>query len=637
MKHNTTLRLLLLSAAMPLLCAAAKVSGDPTLMTVGKHDVKLSDYTRMISKNSAVTNPDETTAQRLDRFALYKMKVMAAREAGLDTLKTHRNELESYQRELSAPYMFDREMRDSLVNAAYSHLERLVTVSHLWLRPRNDEEAERMTELADSIRGAVMEGADFNELIRRFSQEQGADRTGGRLTIVGGMTPYEFEDKAYNTAIGELSPVFSSKIGIHLLRPEASRPNPGEVKARHILKRFNTPDHSDSLQAYAAIDSLARLLAAGADFATLASTDTDDPSGKGKGGALPWFGTGRMVPEFEKAAFALDKGEISGPVRTSYGYHLILKEDARPYPTLDSMRTQIENQISRDSRFNDIHRRAADRFAASEGISLDRRAASRIANLVGLAGRVDSTIIPNLKETVLFTIGGEPRTAADALADLIQTGTSTTGAAVNSMIENYYRRAVQDRMFHTLPQREPEFAHLANTYDEDLLVYEISNREVWDRANTDTEGLEKYFQNHRQDFNWERPHYIGWVVSAENDSIADLAMAYLEQLPADTKNYTQELRKRFSNKVKIDQVNSQAGQFPIIDYVAFEGPRPETGNRWKAFRAFRGLIVEQPRSAKDVKGPAGIAYQKQLEEEWVKKLRKRYPVKLNKKTVKQLD
>ena len=140
MKHNT-LRFFLIAAALPVLCAAAShVSDDPTLMTVGKQEIKLSDYNQMINKNSSATGADESTQQRLDRFARYKMKVMAAREAGLDTLKTHRSELESYQRELSSPYMYDREMRDSLVRAAYSHIDRLVTLSHLWLHTRKPKE-----------------------------------------------------------------------------------------------------------------------------------------------------------------------------------------------------------------------------------------------------------------------------------------------------------------------------------------------------------------------------------------------------------------------------------------------------------------------------------------------------------------
>lgn len=633
---NPVKRLLIIAAAMPLLCAAAsQVTDDPTLMTIGKTPVRLSEYTRAVNKNASAA-ADESTEQRLDRFALYKMKVMAAREAGLDTVAAHRKELENYQRELAGPYMFDRAMRDSLVNAAYSHLGRVATISHLWLQPRSEQDFPQMLKLADSIRTAVNAGADFSELIRRYSQEQGADRSGGRLTISAGMTPYEFEDMAYKTPVGELSPVFTSRLGIHLLRPEEFKTNPGEVKTRHILKRFATPDHSDSLAALASIDSLARLLSAGADFATLASANTDDPSGQNKGGDLPWFGIGRMVPEFESAAFALRDGEVSAPVRTSYGYHLILREAGRPVAPLDTVRSKIENQINHDSRFADIHHRAAARYAASEGITLDRNAARRTAELVAQAGRVDSTMIPTLRDITLFTIADVPYTADQALRDEIISGTPTTGAAVNADIENFFRRSVQERMFRTLPQREPDYAAIANTYEEDLLVFEISNREVWDRANTDAEGLERYFRSHRKDFKWERPHYIGWVVSAENDSIADLALAYLQELPADTKNLGQELRKRFTNKVKIDQVNSQAGQFPIIDYIAFDGPRPAANGRWTAFRAFRGEIVDQPRKAADVKGPVGIAYQKQLEDQWVKKLRKRYPVKLNKKAVSQL-
>lgn len=627
----------MLAAAAPLLvAAAAQIADNETLMTVGRQQVKVGDYNRMIQKNAAAAAADESTDSRIDRFALYKMKVQAARDAGLDTIESHRKELDNYRRELAAPYMFDHQMRDSLVQVAYDHMGKLVTVSHLWLQPRSEAELASMSELADSVRRAVEQGADFNELIKKYSTEQGAAQTGGRLTIIGGMTPYEFEDRAFNTPIGQLSPVFRSRMGIHLLRPEAVAANPGEVKARHILKRFRDPNMADSATVRASIDSIAALLAAGADFKTLASAETEDPSGRTTAGDLPWFGPGRMVPEFEKAAFALADGQLSAPVRTAYGYHIILKEGARPIAPLDSVRKNLEEAISRDSRASQIHARAARRYAAAEGIVLDREAVKKAVGIVGLANRADSSMIPTFQEITLFTINGKPHTADRALANLIETGRRTSGASARSAIDNYFQRMVQERMLETLPEREPEYARLTNSYDEDLLVYEVSNREVWDRANTDTEGLEKYFQAHRKDFSWQRPHYIGWVISAENDSLADAAVAYLTEFPADTKNYGQELRKRFTNKVKIDQVNSAAGQFPIIDYVAFSGTLPAPNGRWTAFRPFRGQVVEQPRSAADVKGAAGMAYQKQLEEQWLKQLRKRYPVKINKKAAKQL-
>ncbi len=97
---------------------------------------------------------------------------------------------------------------------------------------------------------------------------------------------------------------------------------PEEVKAYHILYRDTSPASLKKLQ------ELRKTLSA-TNFKSVANKETQDPSGKGKEGSLGWFSKGRMVPEFEKVAFELKKGEISQPVKTDFGYHIIYVEDKK--------------------------------------------------------------------------------------------------------------------------------------------------------------------------------------------------------------------------------------------------------------------------------------------------------------------
>ena len=88
-----------------------------------------------------------------------------------------------------------------------------------------------------------------------------------------------------------------------------------------------------------------RLLMNGEAFESLAMKYSEDPSTANKGGVLPWFGTGKMVEDFEEAAFALSEvGDITGPVRTDYGFHLIKLLDKKTLPTLDESRRELSKK-----------------------------------------------------------------------------------------------------------------------------------------------------------------------------------------------------------------------------------------------------------------------------------------------------
>ncbi len=111
-----------------------------------------------------------------------------------------------------------------------------------------------------------------------------------------------------------------------------------EVHARHIL--VATEEEAKEIEAE---------LKKGADFATLAKEKSKDPSGAANGGDLGYFTKDQMVPEFAEAAFKLDKGQISDPVHTQFGWHIIKVEDKRtkPTPTFEEVKPQLDNYVAR--------------------------------------------------------------------------------------------------------------------------------------------------------------------------------------------------------------------------------------------------------------------------------------------------
>jgi peptidyl-prolyl cis-trans isomerase C len=136
-----------------------------------------------------------------------------------------------------------------------------------------------------------------------------------------------------------------------------------EVHARHIL--FRVADPNDKAASKAAEDKVKNTIdriKKGEDFATLAGTLTEDPSGKQDGGDLGYFTRDQMVPEFSEAAFNLQKGQISGPVKTQFGWHVLKVEDKRMRepPAFDKVRSEIEEYATRKAQADLVSKLRAD-------------------------------------------------------------------------------------------------------------------------------------------------------------------------------------------------------------------------------------------------------------------------------------
>lgn len=559
-----TIFLSLLILATPLQLFARKQAKEKPVMTIAGKDVTLSEFNYLYHKNADRQTDPVSLDEYIEMFVNYKLKVTDAEAAGLDTLASFRSEFEGYCKEICAPYLIDNAMLDSLRSAAASHYAINVDVSHIMM-PH-----ETPIATVDSLRSALLAGADFAEAANRHSIDRLTSSNGGRLGFIpAGRYPYVFEDVAFNTPVGSISEPVESDAGIHLIRVNAVRDDRGEVKCRHILKltRGLTPELMAAKRA--SIDSIAALLDSGADFATVASAETEDPSGRTTGGDLPPFGAGMMVEEFENAAFALAPGERSGVVTTSFGYHIILCEgrrDDKPAAERDSL---IRIRMDHDGRTELARRRYFDRFRASHH---DLRNADMRA------------------------------LTAAAVADI---------AATNA-----------------------ELGALLNEYREGMLLYEISNLKVWNRPTADAEGLKKFFDSHRADYVWDSPHYKGYVISASSDSLASAAKDYLaatgnELTPG---GYPFALRKRFGSEVKIDRILAARGDNPIVDYLVWGSERPATGDRLASYVIYGGRIIEAPEEPADCGSAVALDWQQALEKEWIATLRATYPVTVNRKS-----
>lgn len=621
---------------------AAIKPADKTVMSIGPEKVSLAEFEYLFNKNNQQQATATSLDDYIDMFVDYKLKVLAAKDAGYDTLSSYRSDMEKYTNELARPYLRTEAVDDSLINVAYDHLREMVDVDHI-LIPSSGPGVDRLKqrELADSIHDALVAGGDFAELAAKYSIDKAAAKRGGHLGfVVGGMWPYTFEDLAFNTPVGSISPVKESRYGFHIIKVNSRKPNPGMVKARHILKSTRDMDETAQANQRKVVDSLLTILRAGADFAETARANTDEPQGKQSGGELPWFSTGQMVQEFNDAAFALQPGQISEPVKTAFGWHIILCEGRKGVQPLDSIRAELETAVKNDERGNLAVKRTIDLWKGQQGLTIDNNEVNKAIQALTTPSTTPAEALPTLEQSnaVLATLGNEKITTgqvagsfrfdADVKADVAT-------ESFRSALDNFIDKTALKQYIASLETTDTDYRNLINEYRDGMLLYEVSNAEIWDKANADTLGLQRFYEDHMSDYRWDRPHYKGFIIAATTDSLANAATEFLSNGTNGAMPSQKEIRKRYGTNVKLERVLAGKGDNAVVDHLCFGAKKPEINSRWKHYRTFGGKIIDQPENASDVKGQVSLAYQQQLEKQWLKSLHKRYKVKVDKKAIRK--
>lgn len=636
--------------ALALTCSLAASAQKPTdvLLTIDNKPVTVSEFNYLYNKNNSQQTDRQTVDQYLDMFVNYKLKVADAEKAGLQNDAKFRKELSGYKRDLAEPYLVSAEAREQMIQDFYKRMGEQVEVDHIMMEyGGSPREIARNAEVLDSLRNAIIDGrADFEAVVKRYSIDPSKRRNNGHIGYISaGQYPYQFEDVVYSTPVGEFSQVFTTPYGHHIVRITNRRPYPGEVKASHILRLTQGLSPEQAAVKKAQIDSLYQVVASGADFAEVAKEWSEDPGSATRGGELGWFGAGMMVPEFEETAFALKNGEISQPFATSYGYHIIYRTDGRGLQPLDSLRRNINEMIDRDDRKNIPMRAKIKDLRQQYGIVNNAKVANSVAAQIKAATAIDSLFLANLKadNRVIFSAKkpAKPVTVANVAGMFNKSATSLTPEqfasyfeqAANSAADNAALDAGRENLLTT----NAEYRNLLNEYRDGILLFDISEQKVWDRAKTDTEGLNRYFNENRSRYTtWTKPRFKGVVVFATTDSVADAAKAYLEQNPVAPREVAEALKPIFGRNVKVERVIAAKGDNAIIDALAFGAPAKPLEGRWVSCFTYQGHIIDQPQEADDVKSRVTADYQNYLEQQWIEELRRDHKIKVNAKVLDQL-
>ncbi len=632
----------------PLLMTFAQ--DDPIIMMINGKGILKSEFEYIYAKNLKQQVEEELSIEDYaDMFINFKLKVDQAERMGLDTTSAFIKELEGYRELLAKPYLIDENVEDSIVNVVYQRMQENVEVSHILLRvEKNASESECQAVRARlmKIKGRIAKGEDFHTLAKQLSEDPSAKQNSGALGYIEPfMTVLPFEDAAYATAVGEVSEPVRTDFGYHLILVTNRRKDRGELRAAHIMKSYGQkPSEQEIADSKKEIDLIYDQLKSGADFAELAENESDDSGSARYGGRLPWFGRGRMVPEFEQQTYALENsGDITEPFRTAYGWHIAKLIDRRGLEPLMEKRQEILRKIARDERGSMARDMLISELKEEYTVKLNGETEAAISDYLK-NGKVDRAFIDflsNMKAPYMQSAVIN-RTTSDLAAYLKDKPINQYEEAV-SEFERYAQDYINTEILafekSQLENNYPEFNSLLREYRDGILLFEVSTKEVWDKALDDEKGLSKYFKKNKRDYKWDEPRYKGFVIACKDKNTEKEVKKLIKDYPADSllTVLPREINRDGESRVVVEYGLHKRGEHKGFDNLAFgKGEQEWMGDYPVQF--FKGKRQRRyPSDYTDVKGQVVADYQAYLEKQWIKEMRKKSDIEVNEVILKTIN
>jgi len=341
---------------------------------------------------------------------------------------------------------------------------------------------------------------------------------------------------------------------------------------------------------------------------------------------MPWFSSGRMVAEFATAAFALDNiGDISAPVETAYGYHIIKKLDMRPVPSFEESKANLETRIKQDPERSITSKQVfieklKDEYNYSENLEGKEKLKYKNSN--------DSLEFSNFE---LFKIDNKSYTI-EQYQDYLKT-TVTDPLPYLSKFNDWVEFEITALENSKLEEKYPDFRYLFQEYHDGILLFNISEEKIWNFAAEDTVGLEEYYKKNTGKYLWEE-RFKGMVVTCKDIAAREEADKFFAA-EMSVEEITDQINTQEENLITISEGAWEKGANPVVDYYVWNGPKPNNFDSELSF--IRGdKIPPEPKNLNEARGLYVSDYQKYLEEKWIKELRTKYKIKVDKKLLKTI-
>jgi peptidyl-prolyl cis-trans isomerase SurA len=647
------LKLIAVFAAIVVFVSCSAETGRTIIAEFGKDKIYLDEFEKAYSKNSGGLQKAQTDSMAaykkfLDLYVNYRMKLRDGAVRGYASDPDMQKEYDDYKANIGTTLMLEKEIYEPSMKQLYERRKTEYRASHIYVAVDSARTKEQAESYANELIAKLNKGEDFAKLAAEYSNDKNTAKRGGDVYYftAGMINLPTIEDAIYSLEIGQVfqKPIFSG-YGFHILKVTDKCPRRSSIRADHILITFrDTAGVVDTVKALNKINEIEQRIKAGENFNELAFKYSDDPGSKSKKGDLGYFDRGRMVHEFDEAAFKLKVGEISPIVKTQYGYHIIKLTEESPQKSYDEEKDDLREIIQR-GRYKAEYDKLVDSFKKEFNFSLNNSAVEKIiANADTLKinqGYPETKIAKNAGKEVLFSISDRKYPVDSLFGYLVKNGSflgrGIDRNTVDAGIAQYTAELVVKEKAMNYDKVDLEFANLMSEYRNGMYLFKILEEEVWQKISIDSAKTKNFWESNKEKFRFaDRVEFK--EIYVEQDSIQQLISSSLGKgIAYDTLYAKYNKRTGYENKL---------GYYGLVDITANELARhanslQNIGDVSEPFKfesgwSFVKLIRKDAARIKtfeEAKPEASSMLQeiesKRLEDEYLTKLKKRYAPVIN--------
>lgn len=568
----------LLGVSLLVLNGCMRSSRDALLAEIGPEKMSIAEYERRLAKSqgswkAAKNLPMAEKERFLDLLVKFRLKVLDAYRRGLHRDPETVQEMREYRNTLAISFLLDREIVAPGLRRMYERKKEEIRASHILigLTPNpTDTDTLRAWQKASEILRLARAGEDFGKLAQQFSDDYTSrDKGGDVYYFSSGLMAPAFEDACYELQAGEIYPTpVRTHHGYHIIKVTERKKSRGQIRASHIMIRFETtsPSPDDTLKAYNQIKALEDSLEAGVDFETLAKRYSQDMGSAHQGGDLSFFERRQTVTSFDEVAFSLKVGQVSGVVRTPYGYHLIKVTDEKPVAPFREMRQSLRETYQNHRYMYDYNRylqsyKSKLKFRYHDDAVDTLLSCADTTKVLGSEGW-DQKISSTYRQKPVFSFAGQS-IILDSVIRTMQKDQEFSkmelrAENIRSALDRLAEREILRYRTRDIESEYPDFPRALKEYEEGILLYKAEQQHVWSRFSTTDSLLRDYFEQNR-----ERYTFPDRVNFSEIYIIRDSAQAaqILDSLKAG-KDFG-ELAQRHTDRIALRDKKGEWGLRPV--------------------------------------------------------------------------
>lgn len=505
-------------------------TNNNVLVRIGKESVTVDEFLNAYQKNNTLSEATEKDLREyLDLYINYRMKVQEAISLQMDTSSQFKNELASYQTQSAQQYLVDTEVSDHLLEEAFQNSKYQVRASHILVRCNpnaNPKDTLAAYHKIMQIRDKIVKGMNFNEAAVLYSEDESAQdhynphlqrKQYGNKGELGYFSVlemiYPFEKAAFSLPVGQVSMPVRTQYGYHLIYVQDKIPAVGKIFVSQVfVQDTNALAGAPQGEIAERLKLIQNQYKSGKmSFEELAQNYSEDKATKNEGGKMEPFTPNRRPGNYVAAALKLKKGEISEPIPSNLGWHILRCDSVVKLFITEDAKYMLKSALARDSRARTSRESLVNRLKKEYNFQEGGKNAAmkffkkNVPENYFQSTATDITRLKGIEKLKpMFTFADQTGDATEFAQFVARyQGTPINGAVID-FIQSLYPGFVTEKIIRYeklhLTEKYPEYRDLVKEFHDGMLLYEINSQKVWNAAIQDSVGIENYYEVVKKDF-----------------------------------------------------------------------------------------------------------------------------------------